>query len=206
VTRIAGILIHSIVGERRWLLIWTVIRPTSVEWFASLGSKTLAGWKRRIVKCDELPRNGQVLYSEIIVICAMLESAYTMHRLHSIDEVLQFSVYYVAITMTLRCCRQWPALSCRCNLNVLRCLLRRFIGSLLVVFYTWQLVICVQFYSACCNRCSCHFNCVFVSLIAVKLTISTFRRRYYILSNLLRLTREIISNTVVLHKMLVTGI
>ena len=56
--------------------------------------------------------------------------------LHGVGEVLQFSVYYVAITMALHCWLQWLASSRQCNFNVLRGLMRRFIGSLLVVFYT----------------------------------------------------------------------
>jgi len=43
------------------------------------------------------------------------------------------------ITMELRYRPQWLVASCQCNVGVICCLMRRFIDSLLVVFYTWNL-------------------------------------------------------------------
>jgi len=66
-----------------------------------------------------------------------------------------FKVYYVVITKTLRCRPQWPVTSCCRNVGVLlRCLTRRFIGSLLLAFYTWNLW---YVYSSICNCRTCHF-------------------------------------------------
>ena len=79
--------------------------------------------------------------------------------------------------MTLRCRPHWLVASPRCNVGVLRCLTRRFIGSLLVVFYTWNLWYVYSSIPQVAVFAPLISSCVRASLIkcvTFELTISTF--------------------------------